>query len=90
MEMELEGSFGIEGSHDMTREQAIAIVIDIASRWGENSEEQLPRRVTAADSDDDLIAMLKGETDVDDYDLETAKECRDLWKAIDILQEKQP
>jgi len=78
-----------EGDGTMTRDEALQIVIDLATRWGENAEEALPTRLTAEMTDDDLDKIV-GDSDMatDDYDRETAREVRDLWRAIAILQQK--
>ena len=65
----------------MTKEQAIAIVVDIASRWGENAEEELSRRVSK-DDDDDACQRI---ADDSDEELSEIYELRDLWRAIDLL-----
>jgi hypothetical protein len=71
----------------MTREQAISIVCDIASRWGENTEEGFPRRLQATDTDAALKEMT-GDTGGEYYELEDLQEVRDLWQAIELLQKE--
>jgi hypothetical protein len=65
----------------MTRDEALEIVISVAQEWGQNTEEGLPGgRVHADDSDDDL-------RDVHGNDWEQAIAVRDLWRAINVLQQ---
>lgn len=65
----------------MTKEDALQIVISIARQWGENLEKGLPGgRIHPDDSDDDL-------RDVHGRDWQEAVTVRDLWRAIDILQQ---
>jgi hypothetical protein len=72
----------------MTRSEALDIVIRIAARWGENAEERLPRRVRPTDTDEELAEMTNVGTEPDDYSFDIAKDCRDLWKAIEVLNSK--
>jgi len=67
---------------DMTTKQALSIVIDIASRWGENTEEGFSTRIQPEMTDADCkeIAEASGE------ELDNVLEVRDLWRAIKSLQ----
>jgi hypothetical protein len=66
---------------NMTKEDALAMVISVATEWGENREEGLAGgRVDPDASDDDLKAEY-------DVDWETAATVRDLWRAIAVLQQ---
>lgn len=69
----------------MTKAQAIAIVCDIASRFGENAEEGFSRRLTPEDSDADAQAAA----DAGGSEPEDGIEIRDLWRAIQLLQASQ-
>jgi hypothetical protein len=68
----------------MTRVEAIDIVCDIASRWGENAEEGLPSRIDPGMNDEQLRALTG--TIGDEYDYELAVELRNLWKAVALLR----
>lgn len=65
----------------MTRNDAIKVVCDLASRYAENTEEAFAERITA-DMDDEKLKYLAGG---DDNDFEMAKEVRDAWRAIPLL-----
>jgi hypothetical protein len=68
--------------NDMSTAAALALVVDIASRWGENEEEGFSRRLTDEDTDEDARAVADdGGADPDD-----GIEVRDLWRAIKTLQ----
>jgi hypothetical protein len=64
----------------MTRAEAIAILIEYAGRWAENMEEGFLRRIEAGD-DDAVLAEKAGD------EIEEAREVRDVWRAIEVLQE---
>lgn len=65
----------------MDYQEALAIVVDKASRWGENAEEDFPDRLVAETTDKECLdAAEKSGGDV-----EQAIEIRDLWRAIDVL-----
>lgn len=64
-----------------TRQAAIDVLMAIAASWAENAEEGLTRRLEASDSDEDCAEVAAG----DEFDLDTAKNCRDVWAAIDLL-----
>ena len=68
----------------MTHKEAMVIVLEIASSWGENAEEAFPRRLQATDTDDDLVALAENE-----YELEEAKTIRNLWQAIVLLNKEE-
>jgi len=63
----------------MTLHEALPILIDMASRYGENFEEGFTRRVTA-DTTDEECATIAG----DDYGTDEVIEIRDLWRAIKV------
>ena len=71
----------------MTREQALSIVLDVASRWGENAEEQFSRRVDADDTDEQLEEIAHASSEVCEYEymMDAVHEMRDIWKAIKML-----
>ncbi|HEY2242611.1 MAG TPA: hypothetical protein VGH47_00120 [Xanthobacteraceae bacterium] len=71
----------------MTHDDALDLVISIASTWGENAEEAFPQRLTATTSDAEIRRMLT-EPDYSDEDIKAAVVVRDLWLAISILQSK--
>lgn len=64
----------------MTVSEAIQVLVDCASRWGENAEEDFARRVKAGDDDKTCLrnAIESGS------DPETVIEVRDLWRAIEV------
>ena len=68
----------------MTHEQALAHVLDIASRFGENVEEGFAQRVQASDSDE----VCAYNADQSGADLEEVILVRDLWRAVEVLQKK--
>ena len=65
----------------MTDKEALATVVDIASRWGENQEEGYVRRLMPEDSDETCheIAEQSGALDED------VIEVRDLWRALAVM-----
>lgn len=65
----------------MDRIEAIEVLIQTGCTWAENAEEGFSRRV-AADATDEWCEGLANE---DGLDVETVKEVRDVWKAIDVL-----
>jgi hypothetical protein len=65
----------------MTKPEAIDALIAAASAYAENMEEAFPRRIQATDSDATLAALID-----DANDLESAKEVRNIWRAIATLQ----
>lgn len=69
---------------NMTLTTAVQILVDCASRWGENAEEEYTRRIKTSDSIPDLEKLL---TEGDrDFLLNQAIEIRDLWRAIEVAQ----
>jgi len=70
--------------YEMAVTEALQILVDIAGRWGENEEEKFPRRIKAEDKNIDLANMIGN----DDYTLADAAEIRDLWRAIEVIQEE--
>jgi hypothetical protein len=68
----------------MNTAKALAIVCDMASRYGENYEEGFSRRITADDSDEACQAVV--DQCAGEYDLDDVLEIRDLWRAINTLQ----
>jgi hypothetical protein len=67
----------------MTTKQALEILSDMASRFGENAEEGFARRVTSNDSDE----SCQENADKSDNDVSDVIEIRDLWRAIDRVQQ---
>ena len=67
----------------MTRDEAIGILIDAASRYGENAEEVFPRRLVHSDTDAELQELFG---DDEDDELDEAKFIRDVWLAIETLK----
>ena len=72
----------------MTEKTALTIVIDYAGRWGENFEEQFPRRLDASMTDEQVkeIVTDHGSQKIDDWELDEALGLRDLWKAMELIQ----
>jgi hypothetical protein len=71
----------------MSLSEAVQILVDISSRWGENAEEEYSRRINANDDDEALRALVNDDRvdeQIDEYRRETAIEIRDLWRAIEI------
>jgi hypothetical protein len=68
----------------MNHDQAMATVLDIASRYAENAEEGYAHRVKATDTDSDCEAnATEGQADYEDVLL-----VRDTWQAIELLTPK--
>lgn len=65
----------------MTEQEALAILLDIASRWGENAEEGFARRVTVDDTDQ----KCQDNADLSGAMLDEVTEVRDLWRAVKLL-----
>lgn len=66
----------------MTRKEATAICVSLASRWGENAEEDFTRRVTPEDDDTACVEIAnKSGHEPDDV-----IEVRNLWRACKVLQ----
>lgn len=63
---------------------ALEIVIDIAARWGENTEEGFARRVLAEDDD----ATCEKLADDSMVEVEDVTELRNLWRAIEALNKE--
>jgi len=72
----------------ISKAEALAFVISVAARYGENSEECYSERIEAHHTDDDLRRIVNKDYAGTAQDLEDAKYLRDLWRAINILQEK--
>ena len=71
--------------HEMTLRTAIEILIDMASRYGENTEEGFCRRVKASDGDADCAQIFaKSENG---YAINDIIEIRDLWRAIEVAHD---
>ena len=68
----------------MTRDQALAHVIDVATRFGENAEEGFAQRVRATDSDSQCAAIAEASG----AELEEVTLIRDLWRSVELLQSK--
>jgi hypothetical protein len=71
----------IASDHGHGYHTALAIVVDRATRWGENAEENLVRRVDA-DADEGEVLALAEASNVDPEDV---RDIRDLWAAIKII-----
>src|SRR5512139_2009649 len=74
---------------DMTVSEAIQILVDVASRWGENGEEAFSRRILPTDTDADCrqIAIASaGEGESADNYYDDIIEIRNLWIAIEVAQ----
>jgi hypothetical protein len=68
----------------MTRNEALAILIDIADQWCENMDDTLGGRVNAATlANDELFDQVLSE--LDEYDREEAIHLRDVLRAIDLV-----
>lgn len=67
-----------------TKAEALAHVLDIASRWGENAEEGFKARVTAEHTDEECAALADDVSEPDDV-----IEVRDLWLAIKMLSARE-
>jgi len=64
-----------------TRREAIALLMDIASRWGENAEEDFVRRIKPDDTDEECERIaIDGGNDVEDV-----LEMRDLWRSVRLM-----
>jgi len=66
-------------------EQALQIVSDYASRWGENFEEQFPERLEASMTDEQVKAIITRDGTTDTFDIEEAISLRDLWRALQTV-----
>jgi len=69
-------------AYSMNAAEAIATVCDLASRWGENTEEGFAERVTEKMTDEQCAALAVRS----EVDLEEVLEVRNLWRAIETLQ----
>jgi len=65
----------------MTRQQALTILLDIATGYGENAEEGFTRRILATDSDEACAELA----DRDGYDADDVIEISDLWQAAELI-----
>lgn len=75
----------------MSLSEAVQILVDIASRWGENAEEDFARRIDASDTDEALKALVEDDKvndQIDVYRQQTAIEIRNLWRAIEIANKE--
>jgi len=72
----------------MTKEEAITIVCDIATRWGENLEEDFPSRINATMSDVECEAIAA--RSASSYHVDDIIEVRDLWRAVALLTATEP
>jgi hypothetical protein len=68
----------------MTLQEALDHVCGIATNWGENAEEAYTRRIEASDTDE--ILRDKAGPGADEADLDSMREIRDLWRAIEMLR----
>jgi hypothetical protein len=66
----------------MTFAEAVQVLVDMASRWGENAEEAFPRRIEAEDNEAECARLADGDEDL----LQDIGEVRDLWRAIEIVR----
>lgn len=66
---------------DEELKKALAVVCDVACRWGENAEEGFARRVGENDTDA-ACAVLAEESQVDVEDVVLV---RDLWRALALI-----
>jgi hypothetical protein len=74
----------VQSGVSMTRDRALAHVIDLATRFGENAEEGFAQRVRATDSDSECARIA----DASGAELEEVTLIRDLWRAVEILSKK--
>lgn len=65
-------------------EEAIAVLVDMATRYTENAEEVFPRRITCVDTDEEIAKWA--DQGYDEDDLETAREIRDCMRALMTAQ----
>jgi hypothetical protein len=69
-------------AYSMSAADAIAAVLDKASRWGENTEEGFSTRVTEETTDEQCAEIAEAS----EVELEEVVEVRDLWRAAATLQ----
>jgi len=76
-------------ANSMPCNEALEIVSDYASRWGENFEEQYRERVTAEMTDEQVKEMMTdhGSQKVDQWELDEAIGLRNLWRACAAANE---
>lgn len=74
----------------MPRKDAVDVIVDLAGRWGENAEEELPHRLSGKESDQELTDMLRGADpqgrEPEGWEVDNAKRIRDLWRATGVLR----
>jgi hypothetical protein len=68
----------------MTKQRALEVVIELASRWGEKAEGSFSRRIQASDTDGQLAEMVRRSYGKDGT-LGLASDIRNLWRAVDVL-----
>jgi len=71
----------LAGDRQMSMSEALGIVADIASRWGENQEEGFNR--VQADATDDECKQIAAENE---FEADEVLEVRNLWRAIDVVK----
>jgi hypothetical protein len=69
----------------MTRKEAIAIIVSLASNWGENAEEAFTRRIVPEDDDTACVEIANKSGCEPDEVIQV----RDLWRACKKLQTMQ-
>jgi len=67
----------------MTVLEALPILLDYASRWGENFEENFSERIDADMTDEQIKSLIDPELD----DLDEAIGLRNLWRACAAANE---
>lgn len=65
----------------MSRKQAVRVLADFASRFGENFEEDFSERLTPTTTDEQCATIAAKS----DHEVDTVLEIRDLWRAIELL-----
>ena len=66
----------------MTVLEALPILLDYASRWGENFEENFSERIDADMTDEQIKSLIDPELD----DLDEAIGLRNLWRALETIR----
>lgn len=67
----------------MLSAQALDLLCDVASRWGENTEEGFPKRLTGETTDEEIATLAEGDAD----EIEEMTTVRDLWRAVAYVQD---
>ncbi len=63
--------------------QALEILTDIASRYGENAEEDFSQRLNAQSTDAEVKHVAENS---EGYEVSDVTEIRDLWRAVEVAQ----